>query len=121
MMHGTIKLKKNYTTWRNVHENTKRQKVNLSLSRPWRHYRGSRGVALLILNLSSKCMVSITPRPLYSRICPSVPIHLRGELATAPVWTDMEKSSKPCRYSNPDYREVAVPNTLFNLPTTKSV
>jgi len=82
-------------------QNTKKQKVNLSLSGPWRHYRGNRDIALLILNLSSKCMVSITPRPLYSQKNPSVLIQLKGELATAPVWTVMEKSSKPCRYSNP--------------------
>jgi len=83
-------------------QNTKRQKVNLSLSRPWRHYKGSRGIALIILNLSSKCMVSITPRPLYSRKSPSVPIQSKGNLAIEPVWTVMEKSFKACRYSNPE-------------------
>jgi hypothetical protein len=64
-------------------------KVQFSLFTPWKHIRGSRGMALLILNLDTSWMwlVNIKTRVLYPQERTLVPIKDEAGWALQTVWT----------------------------------
>ena len=83
-------------------------------------YRGSTGIAPLILNLGTRCrwVVNFTPRPLYSREITPVPIEQEAGRATEPDWTfcKREKSLAATRIRIPDHPS----RSLVVIPTTLS-
>jgi hypothetical protein len=56
-------------------------------------YRGSRGIALLIVNLGTRwsLVVKLKPQPLYRRERTPVPFEEEAGWASAPVWTSGEE------------------------------
>jgi hypothetical protein len=78
-------------------------KVKVILYRPPRAQRGSRGIALLILNLGARrgWVVSTTPRPVYPGKDP-VPIVQEAGWAPGPVWT-CAKNLVPTGIRSPDH------------------
>jgi hypothetical protein len=81
-------------------------KVKSSYNRPRRAQRGSRGTALLILDLGGRrgWVVSITPRPLYPRERPGT--HCTGG------WVGPRASLDVCEKSRPHRDSIPGPSSL---------
>jgi hypothetical protein len=100
----------------------KKVKAKASLSTPWRHIAGSRGIAPLILNLGTRWrwVVCFTPLPLYPRQRSLVPIKQKAGWALEPVWTFWwrEKSLFPTAIRTPNWparSPFAIPTMLLRL------
>ena len=81
-------------------QKTLRSKVKLSLSTPWRHIGGSRGIAPFILNLVTRrtWADNITPRPFKPRVRALISTEKEAGWAAEAVWMfGDEKNLAPVR------------------------
>jgi hypothetical protein len=81
-------------------------------------YRGSRGVAPLILNLGSRWrwVVNFTPWPLYPWEITPVPIELEARWAPWPVWSLRIRESRTPDLPAHSLVAVSIPSSLLRLP-----